>query len=120
MINPANITKQLQIALMAITLLCVIALNNREVTTFKPVPETQAAHQVNKSAATEQQTTVKQKVSLEATPSYIVLQIAACHSLLPVVFQRPVFTAVIHYYFTSPAAGFFKLFLVSSIQPNAP
>ena len=105
---------------MAITLLCVIALNNREVTIFKSVPENQAAHQVNKSAAAERQTTVKQKVSLEATPSYVVLQIAAYTSFLHVVFERPVFAAVIHQYFARPATGFFKLFLVSSIQPNAP
>ena len=120
MMRPADITKQLRIALMAITLLCVIALNNREVTTFRSVPETQAAHQVNKSAPTERQTTVKQKVSLEATPSYVVLQIATYSSFLHVVFERSEFASVIHHYFARPAAGFFKLFLVSSIQPNAP
>jgi hypothetical protein len=120
MIKPADITEQFRIALLAITLLCVIALNNREVTIFKPVPETQTAHQVKKSAAAERQTIVKQKVSLEATPSYAVLQLATFPDVLRVFFERPVFTAIIQYYFAFLAASFFKLFLVSSIQPNAP
>lgn len=116
---PVNIVQQLRLFLTAITLLLVVGLNNREVTTYT-VPDA-AAHQVAHAPAAEQHGIVKKKVSLEATSSYLVLQLAA----LPANFPRlnfpdrliPVKTS---YSPVVAVSGFYKLFFSTAIQPNAP
>ena len=116
---PVNIVQHLRLFLTAITLLLVVGLNNREVTTYA-VPD-KAAHQVKHAPAAEQHGTIKKKVSLEATSSYLVLQLAA----LPAIFSRISFPSWLIPVKTSyqpvvAVTGFFKLFLATAIQPNAP
>lgn len=105
---------------MAITLLCVVALNNREVTTYTTAPEANTTQQVNASNAATRHGVVKQKVSLEATYSYVVLQLAACTNIVPLVFRKPVDYFTPAYPAIRPGVAFFKIFLSAAIQPNAP
>jgi len=120
MIFPIDIAKNLRLLLTAITLLLVVGLNNREVTTYTTAKAV-AAHQLNTSAAAEQHGTVKQKVSLEGTASYLILQLAALPVCLPELsFQQP-FSSILTFYRSGfTVAGFFKIFLSAAIQPNAP
>ena len=119
MIFPIDIAKNLRLLLTAITLLLVVGLNNREVTTYTAAKAV-AAHQLNTSAAAEHGT-VKQKVSLEGTASYLILQLAVLPGCLPELsFPQP-FSSIMTFYrpgFT--VAGLFKIFLSAAIQPNAP
>ena len=119
MVLPVNISKNLRLLLTAVTLLLVMGLNNREVTTYV-APDAATAHQLNKSAAADHGT-VKQKVLLEGTASYLILELAALpNGFLHLDFPRPL-PAVIT--FCRPGftlAGFFKTFLLAAIQPNAP
>jgi len=119
MVLPVNISKNLRLLLTAITLLLVVGLNNREVTTYV-APDAATTHQLNKSAAAEHGT-VKQKVLLEGTASYLVLVLAALpNGFLHLDFPRPLPAIMI---FCRPGfivTGFFKTFLSTAIQPNAP
>jgi len=119
MIFPVNIAKNLRLLLTAITLLLVVGLNNREVTTYA-VSDTATSHQLNKSAA-EHNGTVKQKVTLEATSSYLILPLAALPAILPRLdFPQPLLAIKVFYPAAVAVAGFFKIFLSAAIQPNAP
>jgi len=119
MVLPVNISKNLRLLLTAITLLLVVGLNNREVTTYV-APDAATTHQLNKSA-TADHGTVKQKVLLEGTASYLILELAALpNDFLSVDFPRPLPAVIIFYRPAFIAAGFFKTFLATAIQPNAP
>ena len=59
MLLPVNLVKHLRLVFMAITLLLVVGLNNREVTTYTVSPNTATGQQVNESAA-DRNGTVKQ------------------------------------------------------------
>ena len=119
MLLPVNIVRHLRLVLMAITLLFVVGLNNREVTTFAAAPEATAGQQVDQSAG-ERNGTVKQKVSFEATPSYVVLQLAAVPGFLNLNFAKPLLQPLTPTYPSRIVAGFFKIFLSGAIQANAP
>ncbi|WP_034256532.1 hypothetical protein [Adhaeribacter aquaticus] len=118
MVFPANISKNLRLLFTAITLLFVVGLNNREVTTYTK-SEATSGHQINKSAA-DTHGTLKQKVSLEATTSYIVLQLAFFTDFIYYHFTPPVNTFDSSYNLISTVTGFFSLLLATVIQPNAP
>jgi hypothetical protein len=107
------------VLLTAITLLCVVALNHREVTTYASAPETQQTHQLRKTAA-EHHDTVKQKVSLEAPHAYLVLQMATCTDFLQAAIIPPFRPLLNRLGLPNPAPGFFKIFLSAAIQANAP
>lgn len=116
---PVNIVQHLRLFLTAITLLLVVGLNNREVTTYT-VPDA-AGHQVAHAPAAEQHGIVKKKVSLEATSSYLVLQLAALSANCSRINFSPRLIPVKTSYCPAVAViGFFKLFLATAIQPNAP
>ena len=119
MLPLANISRHLRVLLTAITLLCVVALNHREVTTYASAPEARKTQQLHKTAA-EGHDTVKQKVSLEAPHAYLVLQIAACTDFLPVAFTTPLRPLLNRFGLPNPVTGFFKIFLSAAIQANAP
>lgn len=117
---PADIAKTLRLFFTAITLLFVVGLNNREVTTFAIVPAKSASEQVNKAAA-DQHGTVKQKVSFEATYAGIVLPPA---TILPAVWEA-VFTGPLRFSLptytpASLSTGIFRRLLSTAISPNAP
>lgn len=121
MLLPVNIAKQLRVVLTAITLLLMVGLNNREVTTYVAAPDIKTGQQVDKSAAADRHGTVKQKVSFEATPSYVVLQLAAVVPVLPgFSFVKPIFLQLIPQYPTGIVLGYFKTLLSTTIQVNAP
>ncbi|MGV3502200.1 MAG: hypothetical protein ACO1O1_00720 [Adhaeribacter sp.] len=114
-----NISRHIRVMLTALTLLCVMALNHREVTTYVAAANTKSGQQVQKTAA-ERHGTVKQKVSLEAPHAFLVLQLAACASLPRVEFTPPVTVEPAALPFSSPIRGFFKTFLSAAIQAQAP
>ena len=115
----ANITRHLRLMLTAITLLCVMALNHRVVTTYASAPEASTSQQLQKSNA-GQHATVKQKVSLEATHAYLQLQLAICTDFSGTAFSFPVTPLLSRLGLPNPVAGFFKIFLSAAIQANAP
>ena len=119
MLLPVNIVKHLRLVLTAITLLFVVGLNNREVTTFTASPNTATGQQVNESAA-DRNGTVKQKVSFEATPSYVLLQLAAVPEFLRINFTKPICLALPPTCPSGMVSVFFKIFLSEAIQANAP
>lgn len=108
---------------MSVTLLWALLLNGQEVVAYSCVPQNpqqQTASQVNK-ASQEEKTVVKQKVSLEATTSFVALNLQPALQPLPQPAfaapadeQLPAFTAVPPG--TSPTARLFPV----TIQPQAP
>lgn len=117
---PANIVKHLRLLFTAITLLFVVGLNNREVTTFAASPAQPTEQQVNKAAA-DQHGTVKQKVSFEATYAVVVLPPA---TILPSVWQV-VLGVPVRFSLPSYKPGIlvpviFRFLLATAISPNAP
>lgn len=120
MFNLGTIAQHVRVVLLAFTLLCVVGLNNREVTTFvTPPPETHPKHQVIQGIE-EPQTIVKQKVSFEGTTSCVLLQLAACTEFLNVLFTQPSLYKIAVKQVTGEIIPFFSRFLSSVIQPNAP
>ncbi len=120
MFNLGTIAQHVRVVLMAFTLLCVVGLNNREVTTYThAAPETNTKHQVTQGAA-DQQTTVKQKVSFEGTTSYVLLQLVAATQFLTVEFTQLFLYKLAVKHITGEFVPFFSRFLSSVIQPNAP
>jgi hypothetical protein len=115
----ANISRHLRLMLTAITLLCVMALNHREVTTYACAPEASTSQQLHKSTA-EHHGTVKQKVSLEATHAYLQLQLAICTDFSRATLLAPITPLLTRLRLPNPAPGFFKVFLFAAIQANAP
>jgi len=121
MLFSVNIAKQLRVVLTAITLLLMVGLNNREVTTYAAAPATKTGQQVNKSDAAERNGTVKQKVSFEATSSYVVLQLAAAvPELSNFNFTNPVCRYLTPQYPAGIVLNYFKTLLSTTIQVNAP
>src|SRR5688572_29996770 len=121
MLFSVNIAKQLRVVLTAITLLLMVGLNNREVTTYVAAPDANTAQQVDKSAAADRHGTVKQKVFFEATPSNVVLQLVSVVPALPSFsFVKPVLLHLIAQYPTGIVLGYFKTLLSTTIQVNAP
>lgn len=120
MFKTANISKHFRVAFTALTLLFVIALNNREITTYVATPATAATdHQVSESP--KKGSFVKQKIYFEATPSYILIHFAAtCPEYLQVTFTKPFFSNLLHYRLPDAVAGICRLFFATAIQPNAP
>ncbi len=120
MFKHADISKHIRVAFTAISLLLVIALNNREITTYVAAPAAEkTGHQV--SEASKKGTVVKQKIYFEATASYIVLELAAaCPELLRVTFQKPLVFNVPLYRLSGAISNVCRLFFATAIQPNAP
>jgi len=117
---PVKIIKHLRLVLTAFTLLLVVGLNNREVTTFAAAPETKTEHKLT-TAAADRNGTVKQKVSFEATASsYVIWQLVALPHFWQTAFLKPLFSAIISYVPAGLISGFFRLFLATAILPNAP
>jgi hypothetical protein len=115
----ANIARHFRVMLTALTLLCVMVLNHREVTTYTAAPEAQTAHQLHKTAA-DRHGAVKQKVSLEAPHAYLVLQLATFTDFFTPDFSSPLIQALPLVRLPDPVSGFFKVFLSAAIQANAP
>jgi hypothetical protein len=115
----ADISRHLRLILTALTLLCVMALNHREVTTFTAAPKAKTTQQLHNTAA-DQHGTIKQKVSLEAPHAYLALQLATCTDLLKLDFAAPATPVLNRLRLPHPVTGFFKIFLSAVIQAKAP
>ena len=117
-----NITQQIRFLFTAVTLLCVLLLNNQEITTYNLATPKPVSHSEShlKQSTKKEKTVAKQKVSFEATTSYFVL---------PLVH----FTQWLHSEFYVPAAELpalllqpryftyiFKVLFGFIIIPNAP
>ena len=123
MTEVCTISQKIGFLFTAITLLCVMLLNNQEITTYRPLTENAAsdtpAH-LKKTASEKDKAVVKQKVSFEATTSYLVLQLVSLTNwpefnfTAPLIFlpERPVLPVKV--------ALFFSNLLGFNIVPNAP
>ena len=119
----STIAQHLRYLLMSVTLLWALMLNGQEVVAYslpaeKPVKETN--QKVVNAPATEK-SVVKQKVSLEATTSYVTINLQ--QATLPAPF--PVFAAPTNDNFSALTAkptgnGFVAQLFPVTIQPNAP
>lgn len=120
MADVRTISQQIRFLFTAVTLLCVLLLNNQEITTYYPASKVNT--QVHTAAADKDQTVVKQKVSFEATTSYLVLQIEPFTAWLR---PDPIgYTPAINTPWLVSKVGrlihFFGIFFAFTIVPNAP
>ena len=107
--------------LMSVTLLWALVLNGQEVTAYGlSVPATQKTH-VKNCAEQEQKTVVKQKVSLEATTSFVSLNLPQALEPTPVPgFATPADELLPPYATTIPGNTFVAILFPVTIQPQAP
>ncbi len=111
--------------LMSVTLLWALMLNGQEVVAYSaPVkgPVKAGAPHVATAPGAETKTVVKQKVSLEATTSFIALNLQQ-HAMVPPVFPGfapPVDEELASCLARAPGAGYIAQLFPITIQPNAP
>ncbi|WP_238395656.1 RNA methyltransferase [Pontibacter pudoricolor] len=119
-----TIAQQLRYLLMSVTLLWALMLNGQEVRAYVlPADNTekQEKPRVTDVPSPEAKTVVKQKVSLEATTSFITLNLQ--QATLPASF--PAFAALTDEVLPAQTAlpsgnGFVAQLFPTTIQPNAP
>ncbi|QNF34263.1 hypothetical protein HUW51_16610 [Adhaeribacter swui] len=116
-----TITQHIRFLFTAVTLFCVLLLNNQEVPTYSSVaakanPENNSHLQSSK----KQKTIVKQKVSFEATNTYFVLHLVDLTRWLSFDFFNPVRVTVKLLPLQESFIPFFRVFLGFTIIPNAP
>ncbi len=108
---------------MTVTLLWALMLNGQEVVAYAHTAPGSPAQSATQLATTpEEKTVIKQKVSLEGTTSFVVLNLeqdALEPSPIP-AFAIPSDEALPAYAARAPGAGFVARFFPISIQPNAP
>ncbi|MFD2246101.1 RNA methyltransferase [Pontibacter ruber] len=109
--------------LMSVTLLWALMLNGQEVVayTYDNAPK-QTASKLASAPGAERKTVVKQKVSLEATTSFVVLNLEQ-QALEPAPlpsFAAPADEVVPAYAARAPGKGFVARLFPITIQPNAP
>ncbi len=110
--------------LMSVTLLWALMLNGQEVVAYTSAA-TGTAQQPNSKLATapsETKTVVKQKVSLEATTSFVALNLPQAVVPLPQhpTFANPTNELLPAYTTIPPGIGFVARLFPIIIQPNAP
>lgn len=110
--------------LMSVTLLWALMLNGQEVVAYTSAANGAAQQSSSQLAtpASETRTVVKQKVSLEATTSFVALNLPQAVVPLP---QHPTFANPTHlllpaYTAIPPGIGFVAQLFPIIIQPNAP
>lgn len=109
---------------MSVTLLWALMLNGQEVVAYS-LPATNAGHQatskVTDAPVSEKKTVVKQKVSLEATTSFVTLNLQ--QATLPTLLQAfiaPTDDALTAHSNLPKGNGFVAQLFPITIQPNAP
>ena len=119
-----NIAQHLRYLLMSVTLLWALMLNGQEVRAYSlPAENTsqQAASTLSDAPATEKRTVIKQKVSLEATTSFVTINLQ--QAILPAPFPAfavPVDELLPAYTALPKGNGFVAQLFPTTIQPNAP
>ncbi|PKV66643.1 hypothetical protein BD749_1773 [Pontibacter ramchanderi] len=121
--NTTNILPHFRHLLMTVTLLWALMLNGQEVVAYTyTVPGAPAKSASQLATVPQEKTVVKQKVTLEATTSFVVLNLEQ-NALEPTpipAFAIPADEALPAYAARAPGAGFVARFFPISIQPNAP
>lgn len=110
--------------LMSVTLLWALALNGQEVVAYSSPADSgqqQAATQLATAPGQEGKTVVKQKVSLEATTSFVALDLQQAAEPLPQpTYAPPADEALSAVAAVPPGDGFSARLFPVTIQPNAP
>ncbi len=108
--------------LMSLTLLWALMLNGKEVAAYAPAAQQHNAQQLATAPASEHKAVVKQKVSLEATTSFVALNLQQAVLPLPqqAAFPNPTDELLPAYTAVPPGAGFVARLFPIIIQPNAP
>ena len=111
--------------LMSFTLLWALMLNGQEVVAYTSAANgaaQQPASEQVKAPAPDNKTVVKQKVSLEATTSFVALNLQQAVVPLPQqpAFPYPTDELLPAYTAVPPGAGFVARLFPIIIQPNAP
>ncbi|GAB3201497.1 hypothetical protein GCM10027293_24300 [Pontibacter aydingkolensis] len=117
-----NIPSHIKHLLMTFTLLWALMLNGQEVVAYTYAAE--ATPQQTDSRLEEKhesKTVVKQKVSLEATTSFVALNLQQAVEPLPQPsFANPIDLLLPAYTTIPPSVGFLAQIFPITIQPNAP
>ena len=108
--------------LMSFTLLWALMLNGKEVAAYAPAAQQHNTQQLATAPASENKAVVKQKVSLEATTSFVALNLQQAVLPLPqqAAFPNPTDELLPAYTAVPPGAGFVARLFPIIIQPNAP
>lgn len=116
-----TIAQHIRVLLTAVTLLCVLLLNHREITTYRPAPVSSAAEPQLQSSEKEP-AVVKQKISFEATAADLVLLIAPLAIGRHPVVYAPQLTvpATTPLFFVGVLISCLLILLSGTIIPNAP
>lgn len=119
-----NIQIHFRHLLMTVTLLWALMLHGQEVVAYSYTATGTPAQSASQlaTAPQESKTVIKQKVSLEGTTSFVVLNLeqAALEPAPIPAFAFPTDEALTAYAARAPGAGFAARFFPISIQPNAP
>lgn len=107
--------------LMSFTLLWALMLNGKEVVAYAPAAQQHNTHLAT-APASESKAVVKQKVSLEATTSFIALSLQQAVLPLPQqsAFPNPTNELLPTHTAVPSGAGFVARLFPIIIQPNAP
>ncbi|MCC9137268.1 RNA methyltransferase [Pontibacter silvestris] len=107
---------------MSVTLLWALMLNGQEVVAFSCSAENAASKPSTELAKEQKQkTVVKQKVSLEATTSFVALNLQQAIKPTPIpAFAVPADEALPAFTARPPGLGFVAQICPITIQPNAP
>ena len=107
--------------LMSLTLLWALMLNGKEVAAYAPAAQQHNTQQLATAPASENKAVVKQKVSLEATTSFVDLTLQQAVVPFPnQTFAAPSDEALPAFVASLPGAGFAAVLFPITIQPQAP
>ena len=124
MLKAKNIPNHIKHLLMTLTLLWALMLNGQEVVAYTSGANgtTQDAdHKLAHGQNQDQKTVVKQKVSLEATTSFVALNLQQAVEPLPQpTFAYASYLLLPAYTTIPPSVGFLAQIFPITIQPNAP
>lgn len=115
-----TITQQIRFLFTAVTLLCVLLLNNQEIPTYRPVVKSNSKADSHLHSHKKEKTVVKQKVSFEATTSYFILQPVFLTRWFIPAFFTPVSNALEYLLQPNHFIHFFSVLFGFTIIPNAP
>jgi hypothetical protein len=124
MSNARAISNYVKHLLMSVTLLWALMLNGQEVVAYtsaaQDIPQQHSSQLA--SVPSENKTVVKQKVSLEATTSFVALNLQQAVVPLPQqpTFANPTDILLPAYTTVPPGVGFVSRLFPIIIQPNAP
>ena len=123
--NAKKISYHFKHLLMSVTLLWALMLNGQEVVAYTSAvngPAQQSNSRLATVPASENKTEVKQKVSLEATTSFVALNLQQAAVPLPQQpsFAKPTDELLPAYTTIPPGVGFVSRIFPVTIQPNAP